>query len=241
MGLRATVMNILPVWPETALLAKCEDRAFQGAVAEKSAILTDVEYIRLRLPRQWDITSILSSQSASHFGVSWQHALGAVFIAGTLFILLSFVGLRATVMNILPVSLKNAIPAGIGLLIVLVSLEWAGIVVDYPATYVTLGDLTSASALLSLFGVAVITVLFALHVNATILIGILATTVVGLIVGIITFQGIVAASPSITPTLFKLQIPNIFADRRDLRVHLPRSVRYCWHVNRREPAGWVDG
>ena len=151
-------------------------------------------------------------------GVSWQHALGAVFIAGTLFILLSFVGLRATVMDILPVSLKNAIPAGIGLLIALVGLEWAGIVVAHPATYVTLGDLTSAPTLLSLFGVAVIAILFALHVNGAILIGILATTVVGLIAGMVTFEGIVAAPPSIAPTLFKLQIPNIFADPKLITV-----------------------
>lgn len=72
-------------------------------------------------------------------GVSWQHALGAVFIAGALFILLSSVGLRETMMDVLPVSLRNGIPVGIGLLIALVGLEWAGIVADHPATYVTLG------------------------------------------------------------------------------------------------------
>ena len=87
--------------------------------------------------------------SMGGFGYSWQQALGAVFIAGVLFILLSFVGLRQTVMNILPVSLRNAIPVGIGLLIALVGLEWAGIVKASPATYVTLGDLKSAPALLS--------------------------------------------------------------------------------------------
>ena len=86
--------------------------------------------------------------SMGGFGYSWQQALGAVFIAGVLFILLSFVGLRQTVMNILPVSLRNAIPVGIGLLIALVGLEWAGIVKASPATYVTLGDLKSAPALL---------------------------------------------------------------------------------------------
>ena len=76
-------------------------------------------------------------------GVSWQHALGAVFVAGAFFILLAFVGLREKIMDILPVSFRNAIPAGIGLLIALVGLEWAGLIVQRPATYVTLGNLKS--------------------------------------------------------------------------------------------------
>ena len=143
-------------------------------------------------------------------GVSWQNALGAVFVAGLLFILLFFVGLREKVMTILPVSLRNAIPAGIGLLIALVGLEWAGLIVDHPATHVTLGDLKSPPALLSLFGVIVIAILFALKVRGAILIGILASTVVGLITGMVKFQGVVSAPPSIAPTFLKLEIPNIF-------------------------------
>ena len=143
-------------------------------------------------------------------GVSWQNALGAVFVAGVLFILLFFVGLREKVMTILPVSLRNAIPAGIGLLIALVGLEWAGLIVDHPATYVTLGDLKSPPALLSLFGVIVIAILFALKVRGAILIGILGSTIVGLITGMVKFQGVVSAPPSIAPTFLKLEIPNIF-------------------------------
>ena len=151
-------------------------------------------------------------------GVSWQNALGAVFIAGVLFILLFFVGLREKVMTILPVSLRNAIPAGIGLLIALVGLEWAGLIVDHPATYVTLGDLKSPPALLSLFGIIVIAILFALNVRGAILIGILASTVVGLITGMVKFQGVVSAPPSIAPTFLKLQIPNILVDPKMISV-----------------------
>ena len=151
-------------------------------------------------------------------GVSWQNALGAVFIAGVLFMLLFFVGLREKVMTILPVSLRNAIPAGIGLLIALVGLEWAGLIVDHPATYVTLGDLKSPPALLSLFGVIVIAVLFALKIRGAILIGILASTIVGLITGMVKFQGVVATPPSIAPTFLKLQIPNILVDPKMISV-----------------------
>ena len=144
-------------------------------------------------------------------GYSWQQALGAVFIAGALFILLGFVGLRETVMNVLPVSLRNAIPVGIGLLIALIGLEWAGIVVDAPGTYVQLGKLTSAPTLLSLFGVGVIAILFSLNVRGAILIGILASTVIALATGITQFQGIVDAPPSIAPTFLQLKL-NIFAE-----------------------------
>ena len=151
-------------------------------------------------------------------GVSWQNALGAVFIAGVLFILLFFVGLREKVMTILPVSLRNAIPAGIGLLIALVGLEWAGLIVDHPATYVTLGDLKSPPALLSLFGVIVIAILFALKVRGAILIGILASTIVGLITGMVKFQGVVSVPPSIAPTFLQLQIPNILVDPKMISV-----------------------
>ena len=145
------------------------------------------------------------------FGYSWQQALGAVFIAGVLFILLSFVGLRQTVMDILPVSLRNVIPVGIGLLIALVGLEWAGIVKASPATYVTLGDLKSAPALLSLFGLGLISVLLVLNTNGAILIGILVSTAIGLLTGMIKYQGIVSAPPSVAPTFLKLQL-NIFAE-----------------------------
>ena len=142
--------------------------------------------------------------------VPWQTALGAVFIAGAFFILFAFVGLREKVMNILPVSFRNAIPAGIGLLIALVGLEWSGLIAQHPATYVTLGNLKSPPVLLSLFGIGIMAVLFALNVRGAILIGILASTVVGLITGMVTFQGVVSAPPSMAPTFFKLQIPNIF-------------------------------
>ena len=143
-------------------------------------------------------------------GYSWQVALGAVFIAGIAFILLSSVGLRETLMNVLPDCLKNGIPVGIGLLIALVGLEWSGIVVSHPVTYVTLGNLKSSPTLLALFGLAVMAILFALNIRGAILFGIIATTVGGLIFGLVEFKGIVSAPPSISPTLFKLQIPNVF-------------------------------
>lgn len=145
-------------------------------------------------------------------GYTWQVALGAVFIAGVLFILLSTVGLRETLMNALPECLKNSIPVGIGLLIALVGLEWSGIVVGHPVTSVTLGDLKSAPTLVSIAGLGAMGILFALRVKGAILLGILAALIAGLIFGIVEFKGFVSSPPSLDPTLFKLEIPNVFTD-----------------------------
>jgi AGZA family xanthine/uracil permease-like MFS transporter len=145
-------------------------------------------------------------------GYSWQITLGAVFIAGTAFVLLSTVGLREKLISILPGCLKNSIPVGLGLLIALVGLEWSGIVVGHPVTYVTLGDLTSTPTLLSILGLIVMAVLFALKIRGAILIGFIVTTAVSLIIGLSEFKGIFAMPPSLDPTLFQLVIPNIFAD-----------------------------
>jgi adenine/guanine/hypoxanthine permease len=151
-------------------------------------------------------------------GYSWQVALGSVFIAGLIFILLSTVGLREKLMIVLPDCLKNGIPVGIGLLIALVGLEWSGIVVGHQVTYVTLGNLKSAPTLVSVFGLLLIALLLALGIRGAILIGIVATSILGLIVGVIEFKGIVSAPPSIFPTMLKLQFPNVFKDPNLLTV-----------------------
>jgi len=145
-------------------------------------------------------------------GYTWQETLGAVFIAGIVFILLSTVGLREKLINILPGCLKNSIPVGIGLLIALVGLEWSGIVVSHPVTYVTLGDLSSVPTLLSIFGFLVMAIFFALRVRGAILIGFLVTAVAGLIIGTIEFKGVFSSPPSLAPTLLKLEIPNVFVN-----------------------------
>ena len=145
-------------------------------------------------------------------GVPWQEALGIVFIAGMLFFALSFVGVRATIMNALPRSLQNAIAIGIGLFIAFIGLQMSGIITKDPATFITRGNLDSTPVLLSLFGIAVTLTLIARKVRGAILIGILVSTAANLIVGTAMYEGRIAAPPpDITPTFFKLQFPNIFA------------------------------
>ena len=136
--------------------------------------------------------------------VSWQEALGIVFISGLLFFILSFVGIREAIMNALPPSLQNAIAIGIGLFIAFIGLQMSGIITRHSATYVTRGDLLSTPVLLSLFGIAITLTLMARRVRGAILIGILVSAIANLIFGIAKYEGI--AAPSTIPRADLLQI-----------------------------------
>ena len=139
-------------------------------------------------------------------GVPWQTALGAVFISGCLFILVSVFGLRAMIVNGIPHSLRTAITVGLGLFLGLIALKSAGIVVANPATMVTAGDLRSAPALMAIAGFLLIVTLDRLRVRGAILIGMMAITVASFFFGGNTFKGLVSAPPSLAPTLMQLDI-----------------------------------
>ena len=118
-------------------------------------------------------------------GFSWQAGLAIVFLAGLLFLLLSIFRTRERILTILPESLKNAIGPANGLFIAFIGLQWSGIVVSSPATMVALGDLKMGAPLLSLLGVLLIATLMAYGFRGAMLVGILATAVVGVAAGII--------------------------------------------------------
>jgi AGZA family xanthine/uracil permease-like MFS transporter len=139
-------------------------------------------------------------------GISWQTTLGVVFIAGFIFIVLSFFGIREKIINVIPDSLKNAIAVGIGLMITLAGLEWAGLVVDHPVLLVSLGDLSEPTTQLALLGLGLTSILLINKVRGAMLIGILITTLVGVLSGLIPYEGIISSPPSLEPTLFKLDI-----------------------------------
>ncbi len=141
-------------------------------------------------------------------GLDWQFALGIVFISGMLFVILSFVGLRAAVMNALPSSLQNAIAVGIGVFIAFIGLRMCGIITADPDTFVKLGNIQSKPVLVSIFGLLVIITLMAHRVKGAMLMGILATGIVALIFGIAKFEGIVSMPSSIEPTFLKLRFPS---------------------------------
>jgi len=137
---------------------------------------------------------------------TWQQALGAVFISGLVFILLTVTGVRAWLIAGIPQSLRSAIAAGIGLFLGMIALGNAGIVVAHPATKVALGDLTSAAALYAILGFFVIATLDALKIRGAILIGILGVTLLSMLTGHNQFSGLVSAPPSILPTFMQLDI-----------------------------------
>ena len=138
--------------------------------------------------------------------VPWQVALGGVAVAGTLFILTAGFGLREKLITAIPDSLKHAIATGIGLLIATIGLQWSGIVVASPGTLVTLGDLRSPPVLVALTGLSVMASLWAGGVRGAILIGILASTGVAWLGGLVEFQGVASWPPSVEPTLGQLDV-----------------------------------
>ncbi|MBB3383912.1 MULTISPECIES: NCS2 family permease [unclassified Rhizobium] len=139
-------------------------------------------------------------------GFTWQQALGAVFISGCIFVLLTVTGVRSWLIAGIPHSLRSAIAAGIGLFLAIIALKSAGIVVANKATLIGLGDLKQTGPLLAIFGFFVIAVLDALKIRGSILIGILAVTILSWILGVSQFHGIVSAPPSIMPTFLQLDI-----------------------------------
>jgi len=143
-------------------------------------------------------------------GVSWQVALGMVFVAGVLFVLLTVVGLRSKMIDAIPESLKHAIAVGIGLMITLIGLEWGGLVVDHPSLLVTLGDFGNPATQVTLLGLLITSILLIRNVPGAMLIGILVTTVIGWALDLIPYYGVFSAPPSIRPTLFQLDILGTF-------------------------------
>ena len=138
--------------------------------------------------------------------VPWRVALGGVAIAGVIFVATAGIGLRERLITAIPASLKHAIAAGIGLLIAAIGLQWAGLIVDSPGTLVTLGDLHSRPALLSIGALTLTAALVARRVPGAFLWGILASTAVALPIGLARLHGVIGRPPSLAPTFMQLDI-----------------------------------
>ena len=143
-------------------------------------------------------------------GYSWQFALTAVLIEGLIFIMLTVTNVREAIVNAIPLSLRNAIGAGIGLFIAFIGLSSAGVVVADSSTLVALGDITSGSALLALIGLIITGFLYARNVLGAILIGIVITMLIGIPMGVTEFKGILSAPASIQPIFCQFEWDKIF-------------------------------
>ncbi|MCQ4348216.1 NCS2 family permease [Pseudomonas stutzeri] len=139
-------------------------------------------------------------------GYTWQVALGAVFLSGLLFFALSIFRIREWIIHSIPLPLRAAISAGIGLFLALIALKNVGIVVDHPATLVALGDLAQPGPLLAGLGFVLIVALVHHRVTGAVMLGILAVTGVALALGLTELNGVVSAPPSLMPTLLQLDI-----------------------------------
>ncbi|WP_296190389.1 MULTISPECIES: NCS2 family permease [unclassified Psychrobacter] len=143
-------------------------------------------------------------------GYAWQTALGAVFLSGCIFILLSLFKIREIIINSIPDSIKQGVVAGIGAFLAFISLQTAGVIVNNDATLVGLGDMTTFSPAMAALGFIVIVGLSHKKVPGAVTIGILLVALISLLTGHTEFTGIISAPPPIAPTLMQLDIAGAF-------------------------------
>ena len=139
-------------------------------------------------------------------GYSWEVALGAVFLAGILFFIMSVTRLRAWMISSIPMNLRIAMGAGVGLFIGLIGLKNGGIIISNQATLLSLGEFSQTETLLAAIGFLIISILSLRRVTGAIIIGILTTTLIALFVGLIEFNGLVSYPPEIAPVFMKLDV-----------------------------------
>lgn len=144
-------------------------------------------------------------------GHPWQMALTAIFLEGILFILLTVTNVRKLIVDAIPVTMKRAIGAGIGLYIAFIGLKSAGIIVNSEATSVALGSFSEPAVILSIIGFLITSVLVILNVKGGMLLGIIATTLIGIPMGVTNFNGVMSTPPSIAPIFCKFEWSQILS------------------------------
>ncbi len=197
-----TMAYILAVNPDILSATGMDKGALFTATAISAAVGTLVMALWAKLPFAlapgMGLNAFFAFGVCIGMGMSWQFALTAVFLEGILFILMTAFNIRELIINAIPGSIKNAISVGIGLFIAFIGMKNAGIIVNHDATLVHLGDMKSASVLLALGGIALTGALLALKVKGALLIGMVATTVVGLPIGVTQLPHFDFSVPSIS-------------------------------------------
>ncbi|MWV11834.1 NCS2 family permease [Pseudomonas sp. R-28-1W-6] len=176
------------------------------AAAIGSALMGLIANYPIALAPGMGLNAFFTYTVVLHMGHSWQVALGAVFISATLFFLLSIFRIREWIVNSIPLPLRSAIAAGIGLFLALIALKEAGLVIANPATLVGLGDLHAPGPLLAILGFFLIVALEARRVTGAVMIGILAVTAIAIALGVTPFGGVLSMPPSLAPTFLQLDI-----------------------------------
>ncbi len=176
------------------------------AAAIGSAIMGFIANYPIALAPGMGLNAFFTYTVVLHMGHTWQVALGAVFLSACMFFVLSIFRIREWIINSIPLELRSAIAAGIGLFLALIALKEAGIVVANPATLVGMGDLSQPAPLLAILGFFIIVALEARKITGAVLIGILVTTAAGIALGVSQFGGVFSMPPSLAPTFMQLDI-----------------------------------
>ncbi len=186
--------------PGAAFVATCL------AAAIGSALMAFLANYPIALAPGMGLNAYFAFAVVGGMGISWQVALGAVFLSGLIFFIVSLAGFREWLINSIPFSLKMGIAAGIGLFLGLIGLRGMGIVVDNPATLVGLGPLHAPQTLISCFGFLLIAGLVARRVTGGIIIGIIVTALLGVPFGLTQFNGVFSLPPSLAPTFLQMDL-----------------------------------
>ena len=205
-----TMAYIVFVNPQIMALAGMD----QGAVFVGTCIAAALACLLMGLFANWPVglapgmglNAFFTFTVVGELGYSWEIALGSVFLAGILFFLMSVTKLRSWMIDSIPLNLRIAMGAGVGLFIGFIGLKSGGIIVSNDATFLKLGDLSNQETLLAALGFLLISVLAIRKVPGAILIGVLSTTLVALAFGMIQYNGLVSMPPSLEPVFLKLDI-----------------------------------
>ncbi|KUM05009.1 NCS2 family permease [Chromobacterium subtsugae] len=176
------------------------------AAALGTAIMGLVANYPIALAPGMGLNAYFTFSVVKGMGLSWETALGAVFISGLVFLAVSLFKVREAIVNAIPQSLKFAISAGVGMFLAIIALKNAGVIAAHPATYLTLGNIHSPTTLLAILGFFLIVALEYRKVPGSIIIGILVVTVLSIALGLSPFKGIVAPVPSMAPTFMAMDI-----------------------------------
>ena len=205
-----TMAYIVFVNPQIMALAGMD----QGAVFVGTCIAAALACLLMGLFANWPVglapgmglNAFFTFTVVGELGYSWEIALGSVFLAGVLFFLMSVTRLRSWMIDSIPLNLRIAMGAGVGLFIGFIGLKSGGIIVSNDATFLKLGDLSNQETLLAAIGFLLISVLAIRKVPGAILIGVLSTTLLALVFGMIQYNGLVSMPPSLEPVFLKLDI-----------------------------------
>ncbi len=212
-----TMAYILAVNPDILSQTGMDKHAVFSATAISAIVATLVMALWAKLPFAlapgMGLNAFFAFTVVLGMGHSWQFALTAVFIEGIIFLLLTAFNIRELIVNSIPLNMKHAISAGIGLFIAFIGLHNSGLIVDNPATLVGLGKISNPTVIITLFGLLVSGVLMALKVKGALLIGIFAATILGIPMGVTHLPegNLISTPPSIAPIAFQFDFSEIFS------------------------------